>query len=61
MVKTSAPGFYRIMLGDLEITALSDGTVALPVEKMARDDLQRRLSAIATLEGATDKARQGDH
>ena len=35
--------------------------VALPVEKMARDDLQRRLSAIATLEGATDKARQGDH
>ena len=34
MVKTSAPGFYRIMLGDFEITALSDGTVALPVEKM---------------------------
>ncbi|MEO6408326.1 MAG: MBL fold metallo-hydrolase [Burkholderiaceae bacterium] len=33
-VKTSAPGFYRMMLGDFEITALSDGTVALPVDKI---------------------------
>ncbi|MCE9660621.1 MAG: MBL fold metallo-hydrolase [Burkholderiales bacterium] len=28
-VKTQAPGFYRVMLGDFEITALSDGTVDL--------------------------------
>ena len=34
MVKTSAPGFHRMMLGDFEITALSDGTVALPVDKL---------------------------
>lgn len=34
MVKTSAPGYYRMMLGDFEITALSDGTVALPVDKI---------------------------
>lgn len=34
MVKTSAPGFYRVMLGDFEITALSDGTVALPVNTL---------------------------
>ena len=33
-VKTSAPGFYRMMLGEFEITALSDGTVALPVDKL---------------------------
>ena len=33
-VKTQAPGFYRMALGDFEITALSDGTVALPVEKL---------------------------
>ena len=33
-VKTQAPGFYRVMLGDFEITALSDGTVALPVDKL---------------------------
>ena len=33
-VKTQAPGFYRMALGEFEITALSDGTVALPVEKL---------------------------
>ena len=34
MVKTSAPGYYRVMLGDFEVTALSDGTVALPMDKL---------------------------
>ena len=34
MAKTSAPGFYRMMLGDFEVTALSDGTVDLPVDKL---------------------------
>ena len=33
-VKTSAPGYYRMMLGDFEITALSDGTVELPMDKL---------------------------
>ena len=33
-VKTQAPGFYRVMLGDFEVTALSDGTVALPMDKL---------------------------
>ncbi|OJT17567.1 MBL fold metallo-hydrolase [Archangium sp. Cb G35] len=33
-VKTQAPGFYRMMLGDFEITALFDGTVPLPVDKL---------------------------
>ncbi len=33
-VKTQAPGYYRLMLGDFEITVLSDGTVALPVDKL---------------------------
>ena len=31
-VKTQAPGFYRMSLGEFEVTALSDGTVALPVD-----------------------------
>ena len=31
MVKTSALGYYRMMLGDFEITALSDGTANLPM------------------------------
>jgi glyoxylase-like metal-dependent hydrolase (beta-lactamase superfamily II) len=34
MAKTAAPGYYRMMLGDFEITALSDGTVELPVDKL---------------------------
>jgi glyoxylase-like metal-dependent hydrolase (beta-lactamase superfamily II) len=34
IVKTSAPGYYRMMLGDFEITALSDGTVDLPMNKL---------------------------
>jgi glyoxylase-like metal-dependent hydrolase (beta-lactamase superfamily II) len=29
-----SPGWYRMALGDFEITALSDGTVALPVDKL---------------------------
>lgn len=34
MVKTPAPGFYRFMLGDFEVTALSDGTVDLPLDNV---------------------------
>lgn len=34
IVKGQAPGYYRMMLGDFEITALSDGTAGLPVEKL---------------------------
>lgn len=34
MVKTQAPGYQRFMLGDFEITALSDGTVKLPMLKL---------------------------
>lgn len=33
-VKTQAPGYYRMMLGDFEVTALSDGTIDLPVDKL---------------------------
>ncbi|HEU4620663.1 MAG TPA: MBL fold metallo-hydrolase [Burkholderiaceae bacterium] len=33
-VKTQAPGFYRMMLGDVEVTALLDGTLMLPMTKL---------------------------
>ena len=29
MVKTQAPGYYRTMVGDFEVNAISDGTVKL--------------------------------
>ena len=48
MVKTQAPGYYRAMLGDFEVTALSDGTVKLPVDKLLKNisafDLKKALT-----------------
>ncbi len=32
--KVQAPGWYRMMVGNIEVTALSDGTVELPMEKL---------------------------
>jgi glyoxylase-like metal-dependent hydrolase (beta-lactamase superfamily II) len=32
--KGQAPGWYRMTLGDFEVTALNDGTVLLPVDKL---------------------------
>ncbi|MET3131877.1 glyoxylase-like metal-dependent hydrolase (beta-lactamase superfamily II) [Oxalobacteraceae bacterium GrIS 1.11] len=34
MAKTAAPGYFRLMLGAFEVTALSDGTVDLPVDQL---------------------------
>ena len=34
MVKTQAPGFYRLMVGDIEVTVLSDGTNQLQAMKL---------------------------
>jgi len=36
-VKTQAPAFYRLMLGDYEITVLSDGTVPRPLDEIMSD------------------------
>lgn len=37
MAKTQAPGFYRMMLGDFEVTALNDGTINLPVQQLLHE------------------------
>lgn len=34
LAKVQGPGYYRMMLGDFEVTALNDGTVDLPVDKI---------------------------
>jgi hypothetical protein len=34
LAKTQAPGYYRMMLGEFEVTALSDGTVPLAVDTL---------------------------
>lgn len=47
MVKTQAPGYYRLMLGDVEVTAISDGTVDLPVDKLLHEPAARTTAALA--------------
>ena len=42
-VKTQAPGYYRMMLGDFEVTALSDGTAGLPVSKLLTNTTPARV------------------
>jgi glyoxylase-like metal-dependent hydrolase (beta-lactamase superfamily II) len=34
LVKTIAPGFYHTMVGNIEVTALSDGTISPPMDKL---------------------------
>ncbi len=44
---TNAPGFHRIMLGDFEVTALSDGTVDLPFDKLLHEPAETTKKALA--------------
>jgi glyoxylase-like metal-dependent hydrolase (beta-lactamase superfamily II) len=44
-VKTQAPGYYRMMLGDVEITALSDGTFPMDASKMLTHITPQQLDA----------------
>lgn len=46
--RTQAPGYYRMLLGDFELTALSDGTVGLHVEQLLTNTTKRKVeSALA--------------
>jgi glyoxylase-like metal-dependent hydrolase (beta-lactamase superfamily II) len=36
MVKTPAPGYFRVMVGDVEVTPINDGTFDLPVDQILR-------------------------
>lgn len=42
MVQTQAPGYYRVMLGAFEITALSDGTHPFPVDTVMTNITQQQ-------------------
>ena len=41
-----APGYYRMMLGDFEVTALSDGTVPLEVKKLLTNTTPQRVDQL---------------
>ncbi|MET0982757.1 MAG: MBL fold metallo-hydrolase [Telluria sp.] len=47
MAKTPAPGYFRIMLGDFEITPLSDGTVDMPVDKLLSQKAEKTTAMLA--------------
>ena len=46
MAKTNAPGFYRFMLGDFEVTIVSDGTVELPVDTLLKGKSKEQVDEI---------------
>ena len=46
MAKGQAPGWYRMMLGNFQVTALSDGTVALPVDKLLTQVAPARVQSL---------------
>lgn len=41
-----APGWYRMMLGKFEVTALNDGTVALPVDNLLTNAPKERIQQL---------------
>jgi hypothetical protein len=45
-VKTQAPGFLRMMLGDFEIIALSDGILDLHLGQFLKDTTAAEVSAL---------------
>ncbi|MFT7776255.1 MBL fold metallo-hydrolase [Roseateles sp.] len=45
-LKSQAPGWYRLQLGDFEITALNDGTLDLPVDKLLQQPAPNTLRAL---------------
>jgi hypothetical protein len=46
MVKSQAPGYYRAMLGDFEVTVLSDGTLPLNPVQLLRAEKQKVVDAL---------------
>ena len=51
MAKKSGPGYYRMMLGDFEVTALSDGTVTLPVNKILQKITEAQVDSALAAQG----------
>ena len=47
MVKTPPPGFFRMMLGDIEVTPISDGTVDLPMDQLLHQKPEITRAALA--------------
>ena len=47
MVKTQAPGFYRVMVNNVEVTALNDGTLEIDADKLLHEPPAKTDAALA--------------
>lgn len=54
----TVPGFYRLMLGKFEITALSDGTVTLPLDKLLTNTTPAQLKKLLGRAGVDPQAAE---
>jgi glyoxylase-like metal-dependent hydrolase (beta-lactamase superfamily II) len=46
MALAQAPGYYRMMVGTAEVTAISDGTVTIPLDQLLTNTTPARLNAL---------------
>jgi glyoxylase-like metal-dependent hydrolase (beta-lactamase superfamily II) len=46
--KTQAPGYYRLMLGEFEVTALSDGTFPMDADKLLTNVTPKQIDTALT-------------
>ena len=56
--KSQAPGYYRMMLGDFEITALSDGTFALKPSEVITGIAPKELDAALSRSFSSDTVEE---
>ena len=56
ITKQQAPGYYRLMLGDWQITAVSDGTVVVPLDNLLTNISPQKLKQRMALDEMTSAA-----
>lgn len=59
--KTQAPGYYRFMVGDIEVTALSDGTFPMDVGKLLTNITPKQLDAALARSFLKDPIESSDN
>jgi hypothetical protein len=60
-LKTQAPGYYRMMLGDVQVTVLSDGMFPMDASKILTNITPKQLDADLGRSFLKEPAEQGAH
>ena len=45
-IHEQAPAYYRVMVGDYEVTAISDGTIEVPLDKLLQGESVAKIAAM---------------